>query len=53
VAGTTYEATYDAGFSIVLLLLGIKVYRLISTVPKPSLQSFLNVTDQMSHPYIV
>jgi len=31
---------------------GHKVKGLISTVPKPSLQYFLNVTDQVSHPQI-
>jgi len=39
VAGTIYEATHYAVSSIFLLLSAIKVYRLISTVPKPSLQS--------------
>jgi hypothetical protein len=27
-----------------------KFYKLISTVPKCSLQSFLNITEQVSHP---
>jgi len=52
VAGTTYEAMYHADFSIILLLLAIKFCRLIATVPKPSLQSFLNVTNRMSHPQL-
>jgi len=52
VAGTIYEAIRYAVFSNFLLLSDIKVYRLISTVPKPSLQSFLNVMDQVStHSY--
>jgi len=51
-AGTIYEAIHYAVFSIFTLLSAIKVYRLISTVPKPSLQSFLNVTDQVSHPQL-
>jgi len=52
VAGTIYEAIHYAVFSTFLLLSDIKVYRLISTVPKPNLQSSLNVTDQVStHSY--
>jgi len=50
--GTTYEAIYHVGFSIILLLLAIKFYGLITTVPKSSLQSSLNVTNQMSHPQL-
>ena len=38
-AGTIYEAIHYAASSIFLLLSAIKVDRLISTVPKPSLQS--------------
>jgi len=52
VAGTIYEAKHYALFSNFLLLSAIKVYRLISTVPKPSLHSSLNITDQVStHSY--
>jgi len=51
VAGTTYEAEHYAVFSSFLLLSAIKFYRLISTVPKPSLQSF-TVTYKVSHPQV-
>jgi len=37
VAGRIYEAIHYAA------------YRLISTVAKPSLHSFLNITNQVSH----
>jgi len=49
VAGTIYEAIHYAVLSNFLLLSAIKFYGLINIVPKPSLQSFLNVTDQVSH----
>ena len=49
-AGTIYEAIHFAVFSNLLLLLVIKVYTLISTVPKPNLQSSLNVTNQVPTP---
>jgi len=52
VEGTIYEAIHCEVFSKFLLLSAIKVYRLISTDPKPSLQSSLNVTDQVSHPQL-
>jgi len=52
VAGTLYEVIYYAVFSNFLLLADTKVYRLISTVPKPSLQSFLNVTEQEPCPQL-
>jgi len=39
VAGTIYEAIHYAVFSNILLPFGHKVKGLISTVPKPSLQS--------------
>jgi hypothetical protein len=52
VAGTIYGAIHYAVFSNFQLLSVIEVYRLISTVPKPNLQSFLNVTDQVpTHSY--
>ena len=47
-AGTIYEAIHHAVFSNFLLLLATKVYRIISTVPKLSLHSFFNVTEQDS-----
>jgi len=50
VAGTIYEAIHYAVFSNILLLLAIKVYGLISTVAKPSLPSFLSITDHVSQP---
>jgi hypothetical protein len=50
VAGPIFEAIHYAIFSINLLLLAIKLYRLISTVPIPSLQSFLNVINQVVSP---
>jgi len=49
---TIYEGIHYELFSNILLLSTIKVYKLISSVPKPSLQSFLNVTDQVSHPQL-
>jgi len=52
VAGTIYEATHYAVFSNILLLLARKFYALLNTVPTPSLQSFLNVTHQVSNPQI-
>jgi len=54
VAGTIYEAIHYAVLSNFLLLPAIQFYELISTstVPKLSLQSFLNVTDQVSHPHL-
>jgi len=54
VAGPIYEAIHYAVFSNFLLLSAIKVQQLISTntVPKPSLQSTLNVTDQLSHQHL-
>ena len=48
-AGTIYDAIHYAVFSNFLLLSATKIYRLISTVPKPSLQFFLNVTEQVTH----
>jgi len=52
VAGTIYEAIHNADFSNIPFLSAIKVYGLICTVAKPSLLSFLNVTDQASHPQL-
>jgi len=52
VAGTIYEAIHYAVFSSFLLLSATKVYKLISTVPKPSLQPSLSVTEQESHPQL-
>jgi len=49
---TIYEGIYYVLLSNILLLSTIKVYELISSVPKPSLKSFLNVTDQVSHPQL-
>jgi hypothetical protein len=49
VAGTIYEAIHYAVFSNILFLLAIKFYALLNTLPKPSLQIFLNVPDQVSH----
>jgi len=47
-AGTIYEAIHYVVFSNFLLLSAIKVYRLISTVPKTSLISSLSVIPQIS-----
>ena len=47
-AGTIYEAKYYAVFFNFLQLSAIKLLGLISTVPKPSLQSILTVTDKVS-----
>jgi len=54
VAGTIYEAIHYTVLSNFLLLSAIKVHQLISitSVPKPSLQSFFNVTDQVSHSHL-
>ena len=41
-----YEAIHYTLFSYFVLLSVIKVYGLISTIPKPSLQSSLNVTTK-------
>jgi hypothetical protein len=43
-AGTIYEGIRYVLFSNLLILSTIKVYKLIISVPKPSLQSFLSVT---------
>ena len=48
-AGTIYEAIHHAVFSNFLFFATIKAYRLISTVPKPCLQTFLDVTEQVTH----
>jgi len=45
---TIYEAIHQGVFSNFLLLSAIKVSGLITNVPKPSLLSFLKVTDQVS-----
>jgi len=54
VVGTIYEAIHYTVLTNFLLLSAIKVHQLISitTVPKPSLQSFFNVTDQVSHSHL-
>jgi len=53
VAGTIYEAIHYAVFSNIILLLATKFYALLNTVPKPSLQFFLNVTHQVSNTHIL
>ena len=50
VTGTIYETKHYAVFSSFLPLPAIKLLGLISTVPKPRLQSILNVTEQVLHP---
>jgi len=52
VAGTIYEAIHYAVLSNFLLLSAKKFYGLINIAPKPSLWSFLNVTDQVSQPQL-
>jgi len=52
VAGTNYEAIHYSVFPIFLLLSTIKFYGLISTVPKPILLAFLNVTEEDSPPHL-